>query len=375
VRLTKRLACVGSTVLLTATFGLAAAPAAHAAVAPLDPTKWTVACDSLTGTIGFATALTLAPSTSNNTITVKAVTSGCTVPEVDGAPIAPGVNGPGPAQGTGDPFSCTSANPLDKHTTDGVGGTTTNGSPNISTTTAGSFHASDVGQFITGTGIPANTLVSSIGGGGTTAVLSQNATASSTVPPKTKFTLGLGTPNQPCVNIAPAKLGGTLISLAGHNQTPPIADSSGCLGLSGLSTGTSGVNITQVKNQAKGLDNLTALPKLLDAGSGSTNANVTSGVSATFGTTFTDDAWGASYGEFQLGLVQTDSGPVQATPAQTRNNTTPSGSAGNAFQGADSGHSDGFDGTTGESSGAILVQCLGKGVKKITFGIGHINFG
>jgi len=371
VRLTKRLACVGSTVLLTATFGLAAAPAAHAAVAPLDPTKWTVACDSLTGTIGFATALTLAPSTSNNTITVKATTSGCNVPEVDGAPIAPGVNGPGPAQGSGDPFSCTKPNPttgpLAKHTTSGAPGNTTSGSPNISAT-AGSFLATDVGQFVTGIGIPANTLVNSISGGGANAVLSQNATATAT---NIKFTLALGTPNQPCVNIAPAKLGGTLISLAGHNQTPPIADSSGCLGLSGLSTGTSGVNITQFKNQSKGLDNATLLPKLLDAGSGSLNANVTSGVNATFGTTFTGDGWGASYGEFQLGLVSSG----QATPAITRNNTTPSGSAGNAFQGADSGHSDGFDGTTGESSGAILIQCLGKGVKKITFGIGMVNFG
>jgi len=371
--LTKKLASVGSAVIVTATFGLAAAPAAHAAApAPLDPTNWTVACDSLVGTIKFATALTLAPSTTNNTITVKAVTSGCNVPDdhvANGA--APGVNGGGGTHG--DPFTCVQPPPLTapKHVTSGAPGTTTSGSPNIGAA-SGSFLATDVGQFITGIGIPANTLVNSIGGGGSTAVLSQNATGTAS---NIKFTLALGTPNQPCVNIAPAKLGGTLISLAGHNQSPPVADSSGCLGLSGLSHGTSGNNVTQIKNQAKGLDNATLLPKLLDAGSGSLNANVTSGVTATFGGTFTGDAWGASYGEFQLGLVQTNSGPVQATPAVTRTNSAPAGAVGNAFQGTDSGHSDGFDGTTGESSGAILIQCLGKGVKTIDFGIGEVNFG
>jgi len=352
--------------------GIAAAPAAHAAApAPLDPTNWTLACDSLTGTIKFATALSLAPSTSNNTITVKAVTQGCTVPDTHVADgTAPGVNGGGAA--TGYPFTC--VQPGVKHVTSGAPGITTSGSPNI-TAASGSFLAGDVGQFITGTGLQPNTLVSSIGGGGSTAVLSRNATATAS---NIKFTAALGTPNQPCVNIAPAKLGGTLISLAGHNQTPPIADSSGCLGLSGLSTGTSGVNVTQVKNQAKGLDNVTLLPKLLTAGSGNLNANITSGVGATFGTTFSSDGWGASYGEFQLGLVE---GPpatfTQATPAQVRNTNAPAGSVGNAFQGpgASHGSQDGFDGTTGESSGAILTACLGKGVKAITFGIGHVNFG
>lgn len=367
MKLTKKLASVGATVLMAASWGLAAAPAVHAAVAPLDPTNWTVACDSLTGSIKFATAINLGISSTNNTITVKAVTQGCTVPDSsvpNGA--APGVNGGGAA--TGDPHTCVL--PGVKHVSTGAPGNITSGSNSI-TAASGFFLASDVGQFITASnaGIPANTLVTAIGGGGATATLSQNATATAT---NAKFSAGLGTPNQPCVNLAPAKLGGTLIALAGHNQTPPIPDSSGCLGLQGVSTGTSGVNVTVFKNQAKGLDNLTPLPKLLTAGSGSLNANVTSGVTATDGTSFSGDGWGASYGEFELGLVPGDG---QVTPAVTRNNSTPAGSVGNAFQGADSGHSDGFAGTTGESTGAILTQCLGKGVKALTFGIGMVNFG
>jgi len=120
---------------MTASLGIAAAPAAHAAVAPLDPTNWTMSCDSLTGSIKFATALSLAPSTSNNTITVKAVTQGCTVPDthVDNG-TAPGVNGGGAA--AGDPFTC--VKPGVKHTTTGAPGNTATGSPNISAS-AGSF--------------------------------------------------------------------------------------------------------------------------------------------------------------------------------------------------------------------------------------------
>ena len=359
MRLTKKLASVGSAVIVTATFGLVAAPAAHAAApAPLDPTKWTVSCDSIVGTIKFATALTLAPATTNNTITVKGTLSGCNVPESDGAPVAPGVNGPGPAQGTGDPFSCVMPPPLSapKHVTTGAPGDTTSGSPNI-VAASGSFLSSDVGQFITGINIPANTLVNSIGGGGSTAVLSQNATGTAT---NIKFTLALGTPNQPCVNIAPAKIGGVLTALAGHNQSPPVADSSGCLGLSGLSSGIQGSAVSAFKNQAKGLDNATLLPKLLDSGG---NANVTTTVSQTNGATYSSDSWGASYGEFQIGA----SFGTTVTP---RNGT-------DAFEGPGTSHgsNDTFDGTTGESSGSILVQCLGKGVKLLNFGIGHVTFG
>jgi hypothetical protein len=365
VKLTKKLASVGATVLMAASWGLIAAPAAHAAApAPLDPTHWTVACDSLTGSIKFATAINLGVASTNNTITVKAVTQGCTVPDSSVANgTAPGVNGGGAA--SGDPHTCVA--PGVKHVTSGTPGVE-NGTTTI-TAAAGSFLASDVGQFITGTGIPANTLVSSDNAPtGDTAVLSQAAGTGTGI----KFTLGLGTPNQPCVNLAPAKLGGTLVSLAGQNQTPPIPNSSGCLGLQGVSTGTSGVNITVFKNQPKGLDNVTPLPKLLTAGSSSLNANVTSGVSATDGTTFSGDGWGASYGEFELGLVPGDG---QVTPAVTRDNTHPASSQGNAFQGTDSGAGDGFAGTTGESSAAILTQCLGKGVKALTFGIGMVNFG
>jgi hypothetical protein len=162
------------------------------------------------------------------------------------------------------------------------------------------------------------------------------------------------------VNIAPAKIKGTLIALAGHNQSPPIADSSGCLGLQGLSNGISGSAVSAFKNQAKGLDNATLLPKLLDSGG---NANVTFSVSQTFGGTFSADSWGASYGEFQIGT----SFGTTVTP---RNGT-------DAFEGPGTSHgsNDAFDGTTGQSEGAILVQCLGKGVKLLNFGIGNVNFG
>jgi hypothetical protein len=464
VRLTKKLASVGSVVIVTATFGLVAAPAAHAAVAPMDPTDWTVACDSVTGTIKFATAISLAPSASNNTITVKAIASGCTVPDTHVADgTAPGVNGGGAT--TGDPYTC--VRPGVKHAMTVANGTTTIGTPNISSATSpGVFLASDVGQFVTSSivgNIPANTFIDSVGtlvdpdgpGGlppsSTTAVLSQNASTSTVL---AKFTLALGTPNQPCVNIAPTKFGGVLTSLAGSNQTrstsadgnttsgscsissvtgkftsgdingtitgagipsgttitaigalvdgngadpgglwyaqtatlgvntiaqPTLhcatatsstatftitkANSSGCLGLSGLSTGTSGNNIAQFKNGSKGLDNLTPLPKLLTAGSGSLNANVTAAIGSTFGNTYVAP-WG-SYGLFQVGGGGGNGG---FTPPNTARTT-------DAFNGLDQGASDTFEGTTGESSGAILITCLGKGLKAITFGLGHVSFG
>jgi hypothetical protein len=370
LKLTKKLASVGVTVLMAASWGLIAAPAAHAAAPPpLDPTHWTVACDSLTGSLKFATALSLGVATTNNTITVKAVTQGCTVPDSSVANgTAPGVNGGG--ETTGDPHTCVA--PGVKHVTSGTPGITHNGDQNITAAT-GSFLASDVGQFITAStpvaDIPANTLVTAVSNDGSGATLSQAAQANLLT---VKFTLGLGTPNQPCVDLAPAKLGGTLVSLAGQNQTPPIPNSSGCLGLQGVSSGTSGDAVTVFKNQAKGLDNVTPLPKLLTAGSANLNANVTLGVGATDGTTFSGDGWGASYGEFEVGLVPGDG---QVTPAVVRDNTHPAGSQGNAFQGTDSGAGDGFAGTTGESSAAILTMCLGKGVKALTFGIGMVNFG
>lgn len=56
--------------------------------------------------------------------------------------------------------------------------TKTSGSANL---TAGTFVQADVGAAITGTGIPASTTILSIGGGGTTAVMSANATSSGTI--------------------------------------------------------------------------------------------------------------------------------------------------------------------------------------------------
>src|SRR5262245_3344587 len=80
---------------MATSFGLVAAPSAHAAgPAPLDPTRWNVTCNSVVGVIKFATALTLAPTTATNTITVAATTSDCTVPQT-----------PGNAA-TGDPVNC-----------------------------------------------------------------------------------------------------------------------------------------------------------------------------------------------------------------------------------------------------------------------------
>ena len=150
------------------------------------------------------------------------------------------------------------------------------------------------------------------------------------------------------------------IALAGHNQSPPVSDSSGCLGLQGLSNGISGSAIAQFKNQAKGLDNTTLLPKLLDSGG---NANVRS-TSPRHSAARTRPTPGARRtGEFQIGTQF-------GTTVTPRNGT-------DAFEGPGTSHgsNDAFDGTTGESEGSILVQCLGKEVKLLNFGIGHVNFG
>lgn len=56
--------------------------------------------------------------------------------------------------------------------------TKTSGTPNL---TGGTFVQADVGASITGTGIPGGTTILSIGGGGTTAVMSANASSSGTI--------------------------------------------------------------------------------------------------------------------------------------------------------------------------------------------------
>lgn len=78
--LRNRVLAAAGTLTLVTTMGVVVAPAAHAAgPAPVDPSNWTVACDTITGSIKFATPLTAAGG-SPNTITVKGVADGCTTP-------------------------------------------------------------------------------------------------------------------------------------------------------------------------------------------------------------------------------------------------------------------------------------------------------
>jgi hypothetical protein len=356
VKLTKKLASVGATVLMATSFGLVAAPAAHAAgPAPLDPTQWNVTCNSVVGVIKFKTPLTLAPTTATNTITVAATTSDCTVPQTPGDAVH------------GDPVDCVA--PAQVQVTTATGATTQGSTAITLTNPPDSFKdasagkpKSDVGALITATlngvaftGIPKLDHINTV----TDATHADLVTAATLTQSGLVFKMITvpSDPVNPCVNLAPAPLKGTLSSV-GNGQP-------GCLGLSGLSTGTSGNNVSFFKNGAKGVDGLTLEPKLLTAGSGGLNANVTSAVSQTNGTTFGPTAWGASYGEFQIGAAF-------GTSVSARNN--------DAFEGDSSqitGHGlgDTFDATTGQSTGAILALCLSTGVRVLNFGIGGVHFG
>jgi len=129
-----------------------------------------------------------------------------------------------------------------------------------------------------------------------------------------------------------------------------VSPDSGCLGLQGLSTNTSG----------------TVTGKFTTA---STSRKIVSGdntftINQTYGGTFNDGgatspasdsaSWSAQYGLFRIG---TAAGTVAPTVSGAYSN---GGNASNFL----------FDGTTAQSTGDIATQCFGTGVKSLSFGIG-----
>jgi hypothetical protein len=126
-----------------------------------------------------------------------------------------------------------------------------------------------------------------------------------------------------------------------------------CLGLQGLSTGTTG-SVTGKFATMPGTS------KLL-------NATNTLSVSQTYGGTINDGglttpasddlSWGAQYGFFHIGPADA---PMPATTAPTV-----TGAYAN-----DGGTSFDFSGTTAQSSGDLATACFTTGIKGIQFGIG-----
>jgi hypothetical protein len=134
-----------------------------------------------------------------------------------------------------------------------------------------------------------------------------------------------------------------------------------CLGLSGLSTSTSGNVIgTWATN--------TGTPALL-------NTKSTLTISQTWGGTFNDggqtspasdsDSWGGTYGFFAFGSATSGN-----TIGAAQSNTTAPSVAG-SFTGGDSGHKSFFNAATSQSTGELGALCFSTaGIKSIIFGIG-----
>jgi len=134
-----------------------------------------------------------------------------------------------------------------------------------------------------------------------------------------------------------------------------------CLGLQGLSTGTSGNVIgTWATNPGT--------PALL-------NTKSTLTISQTWGGTFGDggvtspssdsDSWGGQYGFFSIGA----SGSGNAIGSGQSNTSAPTVSG--SFTGGDSGHKTIFNANTTQSVGELGTLCFSAtGIKSISFGIG-----
>jgi hypothetical protein len=134
-----------------------------------------------------------------------------------------------------------------------------------------------------------------------------------------------------------------------------------CLGLSGLSTSTSGsIPGTWAMNPAT--------PAL-------TNTHSTLTVTQTWGGTFNDggvtspssdsDSWGAEYGFFSIGAA----GSGNAIGSGQSNTSAPT--VVGSFTGGDSGHKTTFDAATAQSEGDLATQCFSAtGIAGITFSIG-----
>jgi hypothetical protein len=148
-----------------------------------------------------------------------------------------------------------------------------------------------------------------------------------------------------------------------------------CLGLSGLSSGTSG-NVTMKWSMVSGTPGL-LLP----------NNTTTLGVTQTWGGQFNDGGatspatasapWTGTYGWFAIGTAGSGrpvgtidpDGAGPGTPEQYTTAPTVSG----AFTGGTSGANTIFQGATVESSGTLANACFGLGIKGITFSIGYVK--
>ena len=126
----------------------------------------------------------------------------------------------------------------------------------------------------------------------------------------------------------------------GSLTTTGSNDCSGLLGLSNSTTGT-------INGKWK---TITGGPKITPT---STDFTITQ----TNGVTYGPVAWGATYGEFQIGTVHGTTQPHIL-------------GLNNAFAGGDNGHSSTIDTTTGQDTLGLGIACVTTGIKAINFGIG-----
>jgi hypothetical protein len=158
------------------------------------------------------------------------------------------------------------------------------------------------------------------------------------------------------------------VSLKGYTGKGFInTDNNDCLGLQGLSVGSSGtINGKFLKN--RGTPALINQPDAL----GKTAGHSTLVINQTYGGTFNDggvttpaansNGWGSQYGMFQIG-ADANHGGTAAPGVQ------------GAYSGGSGGVNSTLDATTAQSTGTLLKQCTTTGIKTIQFGIGGFTLG
>lgn len=190
----------------------------------------------------------------------------------------------------------------------------------------------------------------------------------------TALHLGGTTPNTIKLAVKSADCTDTTAGVYNHTTNPTgvslksVADAgtlnssnNDCLGLSGLSTSTSG-NVVGTWATNPGT------PALL-------NTKSTLAITQTWGGVFNDggstspssdsDSWGGTYGFFSIGAL----GSGNAIGSGQSNTTAPTVTG--SFTGGDNGHKTTFDANTTQSEGELATLCFSvAGIKSITFGIG-----
>jgi hypothetical protein len=137
------------------------------------------------------------------------------------------------------------------------------------------------------------------------------------------------------------------------------ATDNGCLSLQGLSSGTSGTVTGTFATNA-------GTPKITSTGALKPNQQTLT-INQTYGGTYNDggittrasdsNGWGSTYGFFYIGPADA---PLPDTADPVVAGAYSNGGGANLR----------FNGTTAQSTGTILTQCIGLGVKGIQFGIG-----